>query len=174
MTALLALSLSVMASPSLSLPQGIEEFEKNLLPVGAKVPDLTLKTPEGKEVKFSEVFKKNKATLINFWFYNCVACRAELPHVQKIYADAKDKGLAVLALNRGDTPERVTEYWRSSGFTFYALMAPDEVHQKFGVRAYPTNYIVNNKGEVVARFVGFDEKKLLGALEKLGIKVSRA
>jgi hypothetical protein len=71
MTAWLALSVLAMGNPSPSLLQGgIEEFEKNLLPVGAKVPDLTLKTPDGEEVKFSEVFKKNKATILNFWFYS--------------------------------------------------------------------------------------------------------
>jgi thiol-disulfide isomerase/thioredoxin len=96
-----------------------------------------------------------------------------LPHIQKIYASAKDKGLAVLALNRSDPAEKVKDYWKESGFTFPALMAPDDVHQKFGVRAYPTNYVVNNKGEVVARFVGYDEQKLLNALKKLGIEVPK-
>ncbi|MEM4409997.1 MAG: hypothetical protein QXI19_14785 [Candidatus Caldarchaeum sp.] len=70
MTTLLALSVFVMGTPSPSWYQGIEEFEKNLLPVGAKVPDFTLKTPDGEEVKFPEVFKKNKATILNFWFYH--------------------------------------------------------------------------------------------------------
>lgn len=80
----------------------------------------------------------------------------------------------MLALNRGDTVEQVKSYWRESGFTFPALMAPNEVHQKFGVRAYPTNYVINNKGEVVARFVGYDEQKLLAALEKAGVSVPRS
>lgn len=42
---------------------------------------------------------------------------------------------------------------------------------KYGVVAYPTNYIVGPDGKVKARFIGFDEKGMVAALKKLGFKV---
>jgi hypothetical protein len=43
---------------------------QTLLKAGAKVPDFTLKTPSGSPVTFSKVYSKNKATILNFWFYH--------------------------------------------------------------------------------------------------------
>ncbi len=39
-----------------------------LLPVGEKAPDFTLTAVDGKKLTLSEVTKKNKATLVNFFF----------------------------------------------------------------------------------------------------------
>ena len=38
------------------------------------------------------------------------------------------------------------------------------VAKKYKVTAYPTNYIVDSKGKIVWRGVGFDESALRGAL----------
>ncbi|MCH8274434.1 MAG: TlpA family protein disulfide reductase [Armatimonadetes bacterium] len=93
--------------------------------------------------------------------------------MQEIYTKGKQQGLAILAIDRGDTADAVSEYWTDSKFSFPAVLAPDDVHSKFGVRAYPTNYIVDSKGKVVARFVGYDEAKLLEALKSQGITISK-
>ncbi len=41
---------------------------------------------------------------------------------------------------------------------------------RYGVQAYPTNYIVGADGTVVYRSVGFDEAGLRAALAKLGVR----
>ena len=45
-----------------------------------------------------------------------------------------------------------------------------DVSQKYGVQAYPTNYVLGPDGKVVYRTTGFDEKAIRAALEKLGVK----
>ncbi|MER3462069.1 MAG: hypothetical protein C4342_03430 [Armatimonadota bacterium] len=88
-----------------------------------------------------------------------------------IYEKTKSQGVNVLAFNRGDTPEIVKNYFSENKFSYTPIMAPVEVHQKFRVRAYPTNYVVDSDGVVVARFLGGDEQKLKDALAKKGIKI---
>ena len=46
-----------------------------------------------------------------------------------------------------------------------------DVSQMFGVKAYPTNYLIGADGKILARFVGFDEKALLAELAKAGFKL---
>lgn len=41
---------------------------------------------------------------------------------------------------------------------------------KYGVQAYPTNYLVGPDGTVLWRSVGFDETGLREALAKAGVK----
>lgn len=65
-TILAATTLAFAAAPS---PQ-FEELEANLIPVGKKIPDFELQTPDGTKVKLLETLKKSKVTVINFWFYN--------------------------------------------------------------------------------------------------------
>ncbi|MEW5883593.1 MAG: hypothetical protein AB1725_05145 [Armatimonadota bacterium] len=48
----------------------LEQYEANLIPVGTKVPDFELQTPNGAKLKLLETLKKSKVTVINFWFYN--------------------------------------------------------------------------------------------------------
>ncbi|MCH8274435.1 MAG: hypothetical protein IH851_06580 [Armatimonadetes bacterium] len=56
--------MTLMAAPL----QGPSQYEKDLLPVGAQMHDYTLLTPGGEKVKLSEVFKKHKVTIVNFFF----------------------------------------------------------------------------------------------------------
>lgn len=71
-----------------------------------------------------------------------------------------------LAMNVGDTAEVIRDYWSESGFTFPAMMQEKgEVSASFGVRAYPTNYLIGPDGKVIWRGVGFEEevvRELLG------------
>jgi hypothetical protein len=49
----------------------------------------------------------------------------------------------------------------------------DNIFQRYGVRAYPTNYLLDHEGRVVWRGVGFDEnelKALRAALARLGVQ----
>jgi len=101
-----------------------------------------------------------------------------LPHLQKLYAELKDKGLELIAINSGDPEETINKYAKESGFTFKIGMgekpASDgknyQVPTLYGVQAYPTNYVLDGEGKVIFRSVGFNEEGLRGALEKLGVK----
>jgi hypothetical protein len=44
------------------------------------------------------------------------------------------------------------------------------VSGKYGVNAYPTNYVVGPDGKVAYRSVGFNEAAIRDALKKLGVQ----
>lgn len=62
----LAVATYTLAVP----PQTFPEYEKQMLKVGQTIPDYEIPTHTGAKVKLLDYVKKNKATLINFWFYN--------------------------------------------------------------------------------------------------------
>ena len=84
----------------------------------------------------------------------------------------KDKGLDLIAVNSGDSKETIDKYVRENKFTFKIGMPPQGygIFNDYGVQAYPTNYIIDSKGTVVFRCVGFDEEGIKKALERLGVK----
>ena len=54
--------------------------------------------PLKKEVKFSDYVGKGTYVLVDFWSPWCGPCRREIPNIQKVYEQYKDKGLQVLSL----------------------------------------------------------------------------
>ena len=54
--------------------------------------------PLKQEVKFSDYVGKGTYVLIDFWSPWCGPCRREIPNIQTVYAQYKDKGLQVLSL----------------------------------------------------------------------------
>jgi hypothetical protein len=88
-----------------------------------------------------------------------------------MFDEYKAGGLGLVALNYGDKPEIVRKYIADNKFTFTILLGADtsKTAEKFGVLAYPTNYLLDADGNIVARFVGFDEAGLRKEIEKLGI-----
>jgi thiol-disulfide isomerase/thioredoxin len=54
--------------------------------------------PLKKEVKFSDYVGKGTYVLVDFWSPWCGPCRREIPNIQQVYAEYKDKGLEVLSL----------------------------------------------------------------------------
>jgi hypothetical protein len=79
-------------------------------------------------------------------------------------------------VNRGDAPERIRQYMSENGFRFPVLLGrsadgrTSDVFGRYGVRAFPTNYLLDASGNVVFRSVGFDEAGLRSALAGLGLK----
>jgi thiol-disulfide isomerase/thioredoxin len=54
--------------------------------------------PLKQEVKFSDYVGKGTYVLVDFWSPWCGPCKREIPNIQKVYAEYKDKGLEVLSL----------------------------------------------------------------------------
>ena len=54
--------------------------------------------PLKQEVKFSDYVGKGTYVLVDFWSPWCGPCKREIPNIQQVYAEYKDKGLQVLSL----------------------------------------------------------------------------
>ena len=54
--------------------------------------------PLKQEVKFSDYVGKGTYVLVDFWSPWCGPCRREIPNIQAVYEQYKDKGLQVLSL----------------------------------------------------------------------------
>lgn len=77
----------------------------------------------------------------------------------------------VLAVNNGDTLEKIKEYFGKEKFTFRPVrQKASEISEAYKVSAYPTNYVIGPDGKIVEAVLGFEEEKIKAALEKLAPK----
>jgi len=105
-----------------------------------ELSDMTGKTWRMKELG-------GKSVLINVWATWCGPCRAELPHLQKLYEKVKDRSdVQILTFNYDDNPGVITPYMKENGFSFPVLPAYDFVTGVLDSIAIPQNWIVDPKG----------------------------
>jgi hypothetical protein len=90
-----------------------------------------------------------------------------------LYEEFKDKGLEVIAVNRGDTEEVISKYIDESKFTFRVVMggigANYTLGKAYNVSGYPTNYLIGADGKILWRGAGYSEaifSQLREAVEK--------
>lgn len=154
----LMLSLAALACSDGEV-EGLADLEADLIPTGSAAPDVTLIAMDDSEFKLSSL--RGKTLLLNFWFHGCAACREEMPQLQGLWSEVSSQrsDVAFLAINRGDDKEEIDYWWTNSEFTLQAVRQDDEdVSEAFGVKAYPTNYVVGPDGRVIYRGVGYDQE----------------
>lgn len=91
-----------------------------------------------------------------------------MPHLQGLWSEVSTQrnDVAFLAVNVNDPKERIEQWWKDSEFTLTAVRQDDdEVSEAFGVKAYPTNYVIGPDGRVVYRGVGYDPDRIRLALD---------
>lgn len=112
------------------------------------------------EVMTQELFKDAKITMVNVWATYCSPCIAEMPDLQKISEDYKDKGFQVIGLtsNAFDIKDPLmNEIIEETGVTYPVLVASPEIYNGFlqTVSAVPTTVFVDENGKMISEpYVG--------------------
>ena len=137
------------------------------LPVEAA--DFTLKDLEGRVVNLNNL--RGKVVLLDFWASWCPPCQRELPLIEKLHKEFKDKGLVVLGVN--DEGAKVAQdFNKARNFTFPTVEdVQHEVFELYHVEAFPTVFVIDKEGEISTHYVGMQsEEELRLALKKAGIE----
>lgn len=122
---------------------------------GFAAPDFTLKTPSGESYTLSEL--KGQAVLVNLWATWCPPCRAEMPAIQKMYAEYKDQGFIVLAVDMTyqDNPFAVVPFTETHKLTFPILLdETGDVGNAYQIRSLPSSYFINRNGIINEVIIG--------------------
>jgi thiol-disulfide isomerase/thioredoxin len=156
-----------------------DRFEPSRRLVGSPAPEFQLVTPDGAKATLEELRRGKKGAIVDFFFVGCGPCRAQAPELQKVYAELRERGLQVIAVDAGDAPHVVRGYVEKFSLTHPVLMGgeakeePGNVFFNYHVKAYPTTYLVDESGKIVWQSVGYEGEGLAGLrkqLEKLGLK----
>src|SRR5512139_2468506 len=70
-------------------------LEGSKLKKGQPAPDFTLKDLDGKVVKLSD-FRGKKVVLLDFWATWCNICKREMPVLERVYKEYRDRGVEFL------------------------------------------------------------------------------
>lgn len=149
--------------------QEVAEFGQSRSLPGDEAGDFRLKALDGQEVQLKNL--RGKVVLLNFWASWCGPCRLEMPFIEKLHHELKDKGLMVFGVNDEDV-DTIRDYIKENGYSFPTLLDQDqEVLQLFRVRAIPTMIVIDKQGIIVSYRVGLSpQNELRASIRKAGIQ----
>ena len=134
---------------------------------GIDPADFTLPLLDGTKVTLSQF--KGKVVFLNFWATWCGPCRSEMPSMEAVYQQLKDKGFEILAVNLGESKDKVSGFMNEYKLTFPSVLDERQIAgSQYNIRAIPTTYIIDRRGLIVARLVGsinWNTPKIIAALE---------
>ncbi|MGC4971655.1 TlpA family protein disulfide reductase [Streptomyces sp. DT199] len=100
---------------------------------------------------------RGKTVVINVWGSWCVPCGAEAPHLQMVYADLRDQGVAFLGINPRDASKDVARRFEETFNVTYPSLFDRDGRQLLKFKgtlppsAIPTTLVIDRKGRIAAR-----------------------
>lgn len=142
----------------MAMQEQMNKIKENLQP-GNEVPDIAMPGPNGETKKLSDL--RGKVVLVDFWAAWCRPCRAQNPHVVKMYNEYKDQGFTVYSVSLDGLPRQQnpkdawTQAIKQDGLTWDNHVSElkgwdSEVVMDFGFNGIPFTVLVDREGKIVA------------------------
>jgi DsbE subfamily thiol:disulfide oxidoreductase len=154
---LLLLLLLALPAPARSESAGKANYKlvPNLEPMkdNAATPDFFLPDHAGKKTTLKDF--RGKVVLLNFWASWCIPCREEMPAMERLYQQYKNKGFAIVAVDVKDNRKDALAFLKELKISYPIMVDADgEVGLLYGAWGLPTTYLIGPKGEGLARVWG--------------------
>src|SRR5699024_1060783 len=105
---------------------------------------------------------KGKGVMLNFWGTFCEPCKTEMPYMESLYPEYKDKGVEIIAVSLDGTELVVDNFIDEFNISFpIPHDKKGKVRDLYNIGPIPTTYFIDPDGKIV------DEVKGALTLEKL-------
>ena len=116
-------------------------------------PDFSVSSADGKKISLKDF--RGKIVFLNFWASWCEPCREEMPAMEQLYREFKDRNFVVFAVSVKDRKQDSIDFAKELKLTYPVAIDPEgHVGLLYGAWALPTTYLIGPKGEGLARAWG--------------------
>jgi len=132
------------------------QYATELIKPGKKVPDFTLNDLGGKPHKLSE-FRGKKVVLV-FWATWCPDCRAEVPELKAMMAEADPEKVVFVSVSFDRSFDTLCKFVEDNNLGGVQLFDPagkkdSKVSSDFHIKWIPSLYLIDEKGKVIVSTV---------------------
>ncbi|WP_175633704.1 peroxiredoxin family protein [Pedobacter ghigonis] len=98
---------------------------------------------------FGKADLKNQIVVINFWFEKCPPCLAEMPELNKLVGEYREKGVRFIGITH-DTPMRARRFQKRNGYQYEIVsLTHDEIRKLNINHGFPSNILIGSNGKIV-------------------------
>jgi peroxiredoxin len=121
---------------------------------GTKAPGFCLVDLNGKKSELKHY--RGKVVFLNFWATWCGPCKEEMPSMEELFKQFKEKDFVFLAISVDYAGTKsVKEFIEKHRYTFPVLIDPKcETLDLFAVKGIPTTFLIDKKGMIIGKAVG--------------------
>jgi peroxiredoxin len=124
---------------------------------GQPAPAFSLVDTAGNTVSSSQM--QGKVVVVNFFTIWCQPCRHEMPDLNAIYNENKDKGLSMVGICLNADPNQLKVLVTQLKLDYPVLLGTEKVNKDFGeIVGVPTTFIIDKQGKVADKIVGARKK----------------
>ncbi|MCK5399601.1 TlpA family protein disulfide reductase [bacterium] len=96
---------------------------------------------------------RGKVVFLNFWTTWCRPCRKEMPSIQSLYDEFKDKNVEFLCMTYEDR-ETIMKFWNEKDYTFPIYSYEVNTPELFKTKGIPATFIIDRNGKIILKHVG--------------------
>jgi peroxiredoxin len=119
-------------------------------------------TMDGQTIELEAL--RGKVVVVTFWSTRCAICEAEIPKLNQIVANYKERDVVFLGLT-ADDPTVVETYVKNRPFNFNLMPGSFGVLLKYADRdrtgnlnmGFPAYFVINQQGEIELKASGWDK-----------------
>ena len=98
---------------------------------------------------------RGRPVVIRFWADWCRFCADEMQVIDGVWRRHRQRGLAVLAINTGQSRQEVAAFIRRIGVGYPVLLDEQAaISRQYGVVGLPTTYFVDGDGRIRGKLLG--------------------
>ena len=127
------------------------QADKTIYQVGDEAPDFELKqinkNNELETIRLSDF--KGQGIMLNFWGTWCKPCEDEMPYMQALYPEYKEKGIEIIAVSLDNTELVVDRFIDKYDLTFpIPHDKTGEVRDLYKIGPIPSSIFINPDGKI--------------------------
>ncbi len=131
--------------------------DNTIYKVGDEAPDFKLQqintNNELETIQLSDY--EGKGVMLNFWATFCAPCEAEMPYMEKLYPEYKDRGIEIIAVSLDANQLVVDRFVDKHNLTFpIPHDTKSQVTDLYKIGPIPTTYFIDPEGIIVEKIEG--------------------
>ena len=136
-----------------------------------ELPNVDVKTLDGKTVNLADLGKDGKIKVISFWATWCKPCNNELDAIAEVYEDWQDEydmELIAITIDTRRAFAKVPGWVKSKRWDYTVLHGNEtEMQNAFNFQTIPQTVLVNREGKIIYTHNGYQEGDELELEERI-------